>query len=229
MHSLYRSARIPTAPLHPSPTPRARPGPHADRPSLSPTYNVLHDGIVFWEGDQGSGCVRLQKGVLRAVRFSEDGTRQILGFVRAPATLCLGADRTWPCTLEAVNDCRIAKDHESAIACAVDRPFETIFADMALVLLAVISRKSVVARFAWFIAELHRAEGKETIDFGYPRADIADYLGTRIETVCRALARFREDGMIEQLPDRRLRITDPDRLQEVARDRPGGIDIPELR
>ena len=48
-----------------------------------------------------------------------------------------------------------------------------------------------------------------------PRADIADHLGTSMETVCRALAEFKARGLIE-LPTRKtIRFIDEKGLSQV--------------
>jgi len=49
-----------------------------------------------------------------------------------------------------------------------------------------------------------------------PRADIADYLGTSIETICRTLHDFQSKGLIS-LPTRKtIRFLDPSGLERIA-------------
>jgi CRP/FNR family nitrogen fixation transcriptional regulator len=41
-----------------------------------------------------------------------------------------------------------------------------------------------------------------------PRQDIADYLGMTVETVSRTLTQLRNDGLIDFLSARQIRVTD---------------------
>jgi CRP/FNR family transcriptional regulator len=54
------------------------------------------------------------------------------------------------------------------------------------------------------------------LDLPMPRADIADYLGLTIETVCRVLSSFKRDGMIG-IPDaHRIELRDRDALAAIG-------------
>ena len=48
------------------------------------------------------------------------------------------------------------------------------------------------------------------------RADIADFLGLRTETVSRAFTDLREAGIIELPTAQRVTVLDPARLEETA-------------
>jgi CRP/FNR family nitrogen fixation transcriptional regulator len=82
-----------------------------------------------------------------------------------------------------------------------------------LCLSPMMGRKNSIACVAWFLLRVRphlppdprRAHALQLL---IPRADIADHLGTSMETVCRALAEFKARGLIE-LPTRKtIRFVD---------------------
>lgn len=160
----------------------------------------------------------MHAGILRAVRYTEDGARQVVGFFWPTESLCLGEDEICHCTIEAVTDSQIASLPAGG---RYDAGLREVLMEKVIATLAVVGCKSVLSRIAWFLGELSRRErgADGTIGFDFPRADLADYLGTRTETVCRTLAQFRERGLIEPLEPRRLRILDAPGLAALAHDR----------
>lgn len=195
--------------------PRRRPDPNHQ---VGAIQQFAKDEVLYWEGDPGGGCLRLHGGVLRAVRYTEDGARQVLGFFWPTEMLCLGEGETCHCTIEAVTDCQIASLSFEGHS---DVGLHKVLMDKAIATLAVVGCKSVMSRVAWFLLDLRRRETRVdgSIDFDFPRADLADYLGTRTETVCRTLAEFRDRGLIEPFEPRRLRILDARGLATLAHDR----------
>ncbi|MCZ8122206.1 MAG: Crp/Fnr family transcriptional regulator [Magnetospirillum sp.] len=186
--------------------------------NLGTLQHFASDEVLCWEGDPGGGCLRLNGGVLRAVRYTEDGARQVLGFFWPTEMLCLSERETSHCTIEAVIDCQIVSlpfDGHSDVG------LHKVLMEKVIATLAVVGCKSVMSRIAWFLLELQRRDNGADglIGFDYPRADLADYLGTRTETVCRTLAEFRDRGLIEPFEPRRLRILDARGLATLAHDR----------
>ena len=211
----FADTRATLSPLSLETAPHRRQDPGAN---LGTLQHVAKDAVLYWEGDSGGGCLRLHDGVLRAVRYTDDGARQVVGFFWPTELLHLGKGETYHCTIEAVTDCQIASlsgDGQSDVG------LHEVLMDKAIATLSVVGCKSVISRVAWFLLELSRRENGAdgTIGFDFPRADLADYLGTRTETVCRMLAQFRERGLIEPLEPRRLRILDALGLAALAHDR----------
>ena len=58
--------------------------------------------------------------------------------------------------------------------------------------------------------------GAEETDFPMSRADIADYLGLRIETVSREISALRAARVIQLTSRQSFRIIDRERLEQLA-------------
>jgi CRP/FNR family nitrogen fixation transcriptional regulator len=90
-----------------------------------------------------------------------------------------------------------------------------------LSLVMAMSKKNSIARLAWFLLRIRPhlpsdPSRRHALRVLIPRADIADYLGTSMETVCRTLADFRSRGLID-LPNRKtIRFIDLAGLARVA-------------
>jgi CRP-like cAMP-binding protein len=71
-----------------------------------------------------------------------------------------------------------------------------------LSLVVTMSQKNSVARIAGFLLRIRHhlpedPKGPLALTLLLPRADIADHLGTSLETVCRTLAEFKMKGLID--------------------------------
>lgn len=87
------------------------------------------------------------------------------------------------------------------------------------------NRESAEQRLALFLLNLsmrYSSRGLSAVNFILPmnRADLGNYLGLTIETVCRLLARYRRWGLIETR-GRELRILDLHKLQRLGEGRSG--------
>lgn len=164
--------------------------------------------VLFWQGERQDQQIEVARGVVRAVRLLENGDRQILAFFW-PGTIIRPAHAACQYyTAEAVTECRL---HWSAPIegvcsrsdrCGVDQVLQEM-----LPLVLSIGQKGAVARIAWFLLRIRKHLPRDPLRFEalrlmLPRADIADYLGTSIETVCRTLSDFRARGVID-LPNRK--------------------------
>ena len=86
----------------------------------------------------------------------------------------------------------------------------------------LLGRKTARERLASFLL----AQGRQAIAFGAPpervirlpmsRTDIADYLGLTVETVSRALAQFRTEGVVVSRTRSKLFIHDVPALERMA-------------
>jgi CRP-like cAMP-binding protein len=106
-----------------------------------------------------------------------------------------------------VTNCWVQRSAASGI-CQQDEPcgaHQVLVDTLALVVSR--NQKSSIARIAEFLLRIrtHLPEDPKrplALSMLLPRADIADHLGTSIETVCRTLAEFKIKGLID-LPNRK--------------------------
>jgi CRP/FNR family nitrogen fixation transcriptional regulator len=159
--------------------------------------------------------------VVRAVRLLENGNRQILAFfwpgdiIRPAKAYCQHY------TAEAVTPCWVVRSNATEESCTqhVGCGAHQVLEEM-LALGPIKGRKNSFACVAWFLLRVQRHLPRDpkrprAFQLLIPRVDIADYLGTSMETVCRALAEFKARRLIE-LPTRKtIRIIDEKSLSQV--------------
>lgn len=193
--------------------------------SLAPraTSFVPRGRALFWEGELQAQKIEIVEGVVRAVRLLENGNRQILAFYWPGDVVMPTQSSCQRITAEAVTNCRVQRTAASGI-CQQSEPcgaHQMLAETMALVV--TMSQKNSVARIAGFLLRIrsHLPDDPKrplALTLLLPRADIADHLGTSLETVCRTLAEFRMKGLID-LPNRKtIRFLNVPGLQRVAGD-----------
>jgi CRP-like cAMP-binding protein len=191
---------------------------HQSTPSLVPRGRAL-----FWEGEHQAQKIKIVKGVVRAVHLLENGNRQILTFFWPGYVVMPTHSSCQRITAEAVTNCWVQRSAASGIC----QPNEPCGAHQVLVdtLALVVTRnqKSSVARIAEFLLRIRSHLPNDpkrplALSLLLPRADIADHLGTSIETVCRTLAEFKMKGLID-LPNRKtIRYLNLQGLLHIAGD-----------
>jgi CRP/FNR family transcriptional regulator len=178
---------------------------------------------LFWEGDEQVHKIEIVEGVIRAVRLLENGNRQILAFFWPGDVVMPSQASCQHFTAEAVTNCRVRLSVVSGI-CSRAEPCgaRQVLAEM-LSLITSMSQKNSVARIAWFLLRIreHLPEDPKrphALQLLVSRADIADHVGTSLETVCRTLADFRMKKLID-LPNRKtIRYINLPGLQRTAGD-----------
>ncbi len=178
---------------------------------------------LFWEGEQQAQKIEIVEGVVRAVRLLENGNRQILAFYWPGDVVMPAQSSCQHFTAEAVTNCRVLRSTVSAI-CRSDEPCgaHQVLSE-TLSLLVTMSQKNSVARIATFLLRIRKHLPDDPSRplasvLLLPRADIADHVGTSLETVCRTLAEFKLKKLID-LPNRKtIRFINLPGLLRVAGD-----------
>jgi len=177
--------------------------------------------VLFWQDEDQGQNIEILQGVVRAVRLLEDGSRQVLAFFWPGDVIrpCRASCQHY--TAEAVTPCRVIRSSPTGAICA---PHSYCGANQVLEeILSVVpmmGRKNSFACVAWFLLRIRRHLPEDprhlhALQLMLPRADIADHLGTSIETVCRALAEFKSRHLIE-LPTRKtIRFIDTRGLSQL--------------
>jgi CRP-like cAMP-binding protein len=187
-----------------------------------PSTSLIPRGrALFWEGEEEAEKIEIVEGVVRAVRLQKNGNRQILAFYWPGDVVMPTQSSCQQFTAEAVTDCRVVRSKVSGV-CRGDEPCgaHQVLAD-TLSLILTMSQKNCVARIAWVLLRIRphlRRDPKnpDALRLLLSRADIADHVGTSLETVCRTLAEFKVKGFID-LPNRKtIRFINLEGLMRVA-------------
>ena len=208
-----------------------RPGPCHLRSVTDREENlILRSGDCLYRmSDEIDEVYLVNSGALKVHRFSESGEQQILGFYLAGDIVGLDALPSGIACSEAV-----ALDTTSVTRIRLSSVFEgrEAFTSQDLVrlmgvslgrendLAMMLSQRTADRRLAWFLTEYadRLSEiGFSPKEFSLPmtRTDIALYLGLALETVCRELAGFEEQGLISK-DRRRIKLLDIGALQHLA-------------
>jgi CRP-like cAMP-binding protein len=176
---------------------------------------------LFWQGEQQGQNIEVLQGVVRAVRLLENGKRQVFAFYW-PGDIVRGRALSQLYTAEAVTPCRIVKYNPGKDECTRTDPCGTHqMLEEMLSLLLMISQKNSISRIASLLLRIRRQLPNDPkrlncLQLLLPRTDMADHVGTSLETVCRTLAEFKARKLID-LPTRKtIRFLDLDGLSRVA-------------
>jgi CRP-like cAMP-binding protein len=82
--------------------------------------------------------------------------------------------------------------------------------------LTLLGRKTAEEKLASFMLEMMDRTGRvHRMELSMSRADIADYLGLTVETVCRVLSAFKRERMIAMPNPHRIQICDREALEAM--------------
>lgn len=177
---------------------------------------------MFWEGDAADRLYRVDSGIVRGVRYTEDGDRNIVGFYFAGDTIGVPVGGAYRFTAEAVTEVsyttlrldRLADDVRDGGAM---RLFDTVQTELGADELhsQLLCRHGALQRMCAFIAGLYRRLGGATID-AIAQIDMADYLALTPETVCRSLKKMRDSGIIAMARHDRIEVVNPGALMAMS-------------
>jgi len=183
---------------------------------------------VVFESDVAASVYSLTNGLLRLSKLLPDGRRQIAGFLFPGDFLGITMEEEHAFTAEAVAPstlCRFPRSRFDEFVATHPTLESRLYAVAAHELaaarqqLVLLGRKTATERVASFLLMLAgRCSWKFEGDIILPmsRADIADYLGLRIETVSREITGLKTSRIIRLTGRQSLRIVDRARLEELA-------------
>lgn len=202
--------------------------------------------IIRMEEEPITFYANVISGVAKMVKSTNDGRQQIVGLI-LPSDFI---DRVFvdiaTCSIEAITDLEVCrypkKPFEAMIRNDSDlehRLFTMALRDLEIAeeWMLLLGRKTAREKVASFLLMLVRRTPHLTCpnmskkddqapasdlltDIPMTRADIADYLGLTMETVCRQMTHLKKDRVID-LPDNHCFLNlDIDRLKEVAGHKP---------
>jgi CRP-like cAMP-binding protein len=183
---------------------------------------------LYHQGDDARSIYSVTKGVLRLARVTEKGHQQVVGFGYpgdfAGFPLCgrrsTDCDALTPAEV-IVLSARLP-DHDASGSDATFLAAAALWEIGAMQdHLMTLGRKSSRERVASFLVVLMARGGREEsdgvhVDLPMSRADIADFLGIRTETVSRAFTDLRRAGLIRLPTAQHVTILRPDALSGMA-------------
>ena len=172
------------------------------------TVRADRDEEIVAQGDPAGYCYLVVSGCVRTVKLMEDGRRQIGEFLFPGDLFGWEALDEHDFAAEAVTPVMLHRYPRRNLEVRADRDRD--FARRLREITAgqlragrermvLLGRKTASERIASFLLEMAgrmSPNGHASIELPMGRADIADYLGLTIETVCRGLTQLRRRGTI---------------------------------
>jgi CRP-like cAMP-binding protein len=168
---------------------------------------------IFAEGDQPEWFYIVSKGKVKITKLSQEGKEIILELI-SPTDIFGGVavlrNFPYPANAVAMEDSEILKISRKNLMRLVDR-FPNLMYCMALQLgdrmkssydsLKNIALERVEARIAALLLKLANKVGEETkegllIDMRLTKQDVADMVGTTVETSIRTFSKFKKQGLL---------------------------------
>jgi CRP/FNR family transcriptional regulator, nitrogen fixation regulation protein len=208
-----------------APLPRNAPSEHNGFDLTGVSINFAANQQIYAEGDEARLFYKVVSGVVRTCWFLSDGHRQIDAFHYEGNVFGFEAGAEHSISAEAVSDCTVIAYRRrglEAMICQDDRLNHWFFShamntmEQAREHALLLGRGSASQKIAAFLQELvEHGGGSSTIELAMSRQDIADYLGTTIETVSRTLSQLDRDGVIERPSIRRVVIKNLPKLRAL--------------
>ena len=184
--------------------------------------------VLYHQGDDARSIYQVRHGVLRLTRVTEKGHQQVVGFGYP------GDFVGFPLCGMRSTDCDALTPAELTIVPARLPDRDSGGADAAFLAAAALweigamqdhlmtlGRQSSRERVASFLVVLMARAGRKApdgvhVDLPMSRADIADFLGIRTETVSRAFTELRHAGLIRLPTAQHVTVLRPEALAELA-------------
>jgi CRP/FNR family transcriptional regulator, anaerobic regulatory protein len=179
------------------------------------TQVYFHAGkTIFSEGEPANSVFGLSQGVVRLYKLLPDGRRQILAFALPGDFLGMPLADRHNFSADAIGEislCRFSRDEltkfiqSSPNIMQLMTEFATRELDMAQDQLQLLGNGSAEERVAMFLVSWRNRLARlsvfsETVPLPMRRQDIADFLGLKLETVSRTLAKLEQKNVIRIVP-----------------------------
>jgi CRP/FNR family transcriptional regulator len=200
------------------------------------TENFRKKEFIFAEGDPPDWLYIVVQGKVKITRISHEGKEIILEII--PPMDIFGAVAVirgfpYPANAVAMEDTQVIKISKSHLMAILDR-FPSAMYCMVQSLgdrirgshdtLKSIALEKVSSRIASLLLKLSEQTGKDAaggiaIDLRLTKQDIAEMVGTTVETAIRTMSRFKKQGVIAERAGRII-IKDPERLKSLTTPQP---------
>jgi len=207
----------------------------ADLAALAETATlreIPRGGAIFAEGDEAKGFFICAEGKLKVFKSTSDGREQILHFIfpgETFAEVALFTGRAYPASAQALEASRVVFIPREGLVRLIKKRTDLAFKLLAGSALWVRRLTDLIAEYAkavpsrlagYLLAEALRQRPTALADgarvrLAVNKGELAAHLGTVAETLSRAFARLRDDGVIE-VDEREITIKDLAALRDLA-------------
>ena len=188
--------------------------------------------VVFDEGDEATGFFICAEGKIKVFKTTPDGREQILHFIfpgETFAEVALFTGRAYPASAQALEASRVIFIPREGLVELIKKRTDIAFKLLAGSALWVRRLTDLIAEYAkavpsrlagYLLAEALRQRPTALADgtrvrLAVNKGELAAHLGTVAETLSRAFARLRDDGVIE-VEEREITIKDLAALRDLA-------------
>jgi CRP/FNR family nitrogen fixation transcriptional regulator len=176
------------------------------------TQIVVKKGAELWaQGERSMYAYRVVSGCIRQVKLMEDGRRHITDFLLSGEWAGLEGRDEHDDAAEAVTDAVLRRFPKRGIAALavcnlgflrwqVELMSQKLY--LAQERMLTLGRRTAAERVACFLLDMAERAGRDrtgAVILPMSRTDIGDYLGLRLETACRVMARLQREGAIKLL------------------------------
>lgn len=195
---------------------------------FSARVHFAKNETIFSEGAPAGHAYKVVSGMVRLCKHTQDGRRQIADFLLPGAIFGIIDRGEYGFSAEAVSDVVLVSYPRGQIdrLCATKTGvIDHIFAALTeqfmamqrhLVVLGCQTAKERVASFLLLLADRSRALPGDRLNLPMGRQDIASHLGLTIETVCRAIAELKRDGIVVVPSLNQIILKDSGALRRLA-------------
>lgn len=205
-------------------------------PFHSPVVRLAAKKILFSEYDTADFFYIVKSGLIVEHRSMFDGGRQVLAILFPGDMVGISPCSQHETSAEAVCDSEVEaiprselsrrmREDDSVRALITSHFLSRLNGSQAHIML--LGRMTAIERVASFIYQLsnrcaHSGSSGCLVEIPLARADIADYLGLTMETVCRAFGTLKSRKLIAMPKSNLVKVHDREALCQVAYGRHGG-------
>lgn len=192
---------------------------------LAEKVRFERDGEIYAEGSRSKHWFQVISGTVRLVTLLADGRRHIGNFCLEGDWFGFDVGGSRSFAAEAVEETFVYRYPRQSIGRLItDLPqvaqqlWNITLRDLAHAQgqTAILGRMTAPMRVSSFLLHLSKRHGTSTlVELPMSRADIADYLGLTVETVCRVLSRFAGLGLITIPTVNRIELIDAHALETI--------------
>ncbi|MEM6664855.1 MAG: Crp/Fnr family transcriptional regulator [Pseudomonadota bacterium] len=186
--------------------------------------------VVFSEGEEASAIGVINDGLAAVVKHTDDGRRQIVGFLTRGDLFGVSATDDYFASVETITAVKASLFPRSAFETAVEQHTRLApqmirsishelseAADHQVVLGRFTARERIAAFLVGLAQRKWRLEDRgDGLPLPMTRADIADYLGLSIEHVSRGFSQLVRDGIIGLTTPQKVKVLDRPGLERIA-------------